>query len=309
MSFRRSGLHNILRAYQFDTKVISTPSGNIEPVNPPGPSFYLPYQNISYSADGSFNLSHDTNYNTICSFIGNGTFTLNSDASINYIIVGGGGGGAAYNISQYSTGGAGGGGGQIIYGNVFLNSGTYQINVGNGGSGSTCDPNILTANGKPGVHSSIVGNTINIFAKGGNGGNGAINYSPPITCNGGNSGSGTSGGKGGVANTPQFSPKGQNAPPGGGGGGAGTYYSGSGGNGSETVINDILLYPVDIMAFGAGGGGGAYNSSGGTGGNSNAGNGLSNMNAVANTGCGGGGGGLSSGNGGSGIIILFFNKY
>jgi len=106
-------------------------------------------------------------------------FTIENGATRRGIvaIVGGGGAGA-------SSGEGGGGGGFNVLDNVFLTEGTYQVFVGQGGTGTTRagDPG-LPFSGDDGSNSRLLGNGIDIVVNGGDGG-----Y---LNGFGGNSGNGT----------------------------------------------------------------------------------------------------------------------
>ena len=251
---------------------------------------------LSYSATGIYTISSNSQYNTIITFTGDGTFLINVPFLISYLVVGGGGGGGSgYHGSNGGGGGGGGGGGVIENSLSFV--GSYTITIGTGGSGGS---NLIQGNpGISGGSSSITSLLLNINASGGVGG----------IINGG--ASGTPGSSGGTGNG---NPSGGVGILGGGGGSGG--YTASGGNGSQNI--PTLNYGT---IFGAGGGGGGGGSVGGTAGNSNAGNGGNRPtttnagNGVANTGGGGGGGSegssgdsyVSGGNGGLGVVILLFN--
>lgn len=96
---------------------------------------------------------------TSFTFLSNGTFNVTSEGYFDFIIVGAGGSGGSH------WGGGGGGGGVIIGTSQMLTTGTYTITVGSG-SGQTGQ----NAQGADGNDSSIVGNSINLVAKGGGGG-------------------------------------------------------------------------------------------------------------------------------------------
>jgi hypothetical protein len=215
--------------------------------------------------------------------------------SIFDILVVAGGGGAATNYG----GGAGAGG--LLTSSTQLNSGTYQVIVGNGGAGG-----FVGTNGENSVFSNLVaiGGGASPLGTGGSGG-GANGASTP-----GAFGSGTPGqGNNGSTTFSSTSP--------GGGGGAGSVAGaasnntgGAGGSGSF-VTNFVftgLGSPTGWFAGGGGGAGSSVRGIGGIGGGGTAGAGTipANGNGVANTG-GGGGGTISAGvgaNGGSGVVIV-----
>ena len=265
---------------------------------------------FSYTLSGSYTINSNENYNTIITFIGNGTFNVinnYSNTSINYIMVGGGGGGGG---AAYAGGGAGGGG-QVLMGTFNSSLNNYNIVIGKGGSGGigSSEP----TDGIAGGITSFIGNNFDIIANGGQPGYRVSN--PSVTngyLNGGNSGAGGLGGLG-AGNSFAGNNPGQNGTNGGGGGG-GQYGNGNGGNGGSNNIN---------LNYGGGGGGGAGvpeltinkpDGGMGVGGGGNGGdyNNPNNptKNGHENTG-GGGGGGYNlnnGGNGGSGVLILSFNN-
>jgi len=229
------------------------------------------------------------------------------------LVVAGGGGGA--------SGGGGAGGVQTFTGTYLLKNNTYQITVGNGGTGGTGSTGGAAAtNGGNSQFGSLTASV-------GGGGGGR-------TCNAGDSGgySGGSGGGGGgcsAGNQLGGSPtSGQGyigggttsysaAPyPSGGGGGAGgagsgptaASTSGNGGIGIQSSITGISTY------YAGGGGGGVYGGgTGGSGGNGGGGTGSSSAGGTGtagtpNTGGGGGGAGSSAtgSSGGSGVVIIAY---
>jgi len=254
------------------------------------------------------------------------------------LMVGGGGAGGAF--------GGGGGAGQVLYGtNVFINSGTVNINVGNGGA-TTTGLNVS----QNGFSSSITIGGITYSSVGGGGGGGRNSANFAVFVNGNNGGSGGGGntpdgtqaaigGLGGSSTKTSYSgwiSYGNSGGYGcvgdthlgGGGGGAGgiggsvTLPSTSGAGGIGVDFSSIFGTSVGESGwFGGGGGGVLYGTgSGGLGGTGGGGKGAqwspntpNGVGGTVNTGGGGGGGGLTSGygsgtggNGGSGIIIIRF---
>jgi hypothetical protein len=263
---------------------------------------------------------------------------ISKDITCDILIVGGGGGGGF-------NGGGGGGGGEVLYytnddisfksgKSILLNIGTYNIIIGEGGSGGK-----YQINGQNGLISSIINsstNTIIVSAKGGgkggsidqigNGGNvggaggsGKNIYSGYATSEyGGNGGNGDvdmGGGGGGGANISDINKNGKN--------GVRSIYNGGGDGGDGININ----ITGTLIEYGGGGGGGSTHSSskkglgkfgGGYGGGYGYENGILKMingeNGKINTGGGGGGGCMmgaggvdnmgNGGNGGSGIVII-----
>ncbi|MEI6211067.1 MAG: Ig-like domain-containing protein [bacterium] len=228
-------------------------------------------------------------------FASNGTLTVTSGGSVEYLIVGGGGAGGN-EVSSWSS--AGGGGGGVLGGAASLGSGGYAITVGAGG---------INANGGSSVFNglSAVGG-----GKGGTlSGNGAVG--------GSGGGAGSSAGVGGLGTSGQGYAGGnssgstwQSA----GGGGAGGYggnaggnNSGTGGNGGVGIVSAITGV---TNGYAGGGGGGWYYGSGGKvshGGGKGGGYRTAGTAGANQTGGGGGGAGDSGGAGGaggSGIVIV-----
>ena len=245
-------------------------------------------------------------------FTSSGTFTIDRQTSIEYLVVAGGGGG--------SDGGGGAGG--LLTNTLTLNSGTYTVTIGAGGSSGSNGANssigalVVTTGG--GFGGAGAGSNGTNGGSGGGAGRGAFNNGP-----------GTTGGLG-VAGPPSQGYNGgdgywQNLTWSGGGGGAGgnavstatvagtTYTQNWGGaciggpgyffsSGSFSRYGDPI-YP-------------GYYASGGTGYNDNGfgevmmprmpGGGGSKAvpNAASNT----GGGAGSSGTGGSGVVIIKYRR-
>ena len=256
------------------------------------------------------------------------TLTVGAGGAVcDVLVVGGGGAGGAF--------GGGGGAGQVLYGtNVFINSGTVNINVGNGGA-TTTGLNVS----QNGFSSSITigGITYSSVGGGGGGGRNSANFSVIVNGNNGGSGgggntpdgsSGAIGGVGGSSTKTSYSgwisygnsggygiiyDSTIGCHLGGGGGGAG----GSGGSavlprtsgsygGIGVDFSSIFGTSVGESGwFGGGGGGVIYGTgSGGLGGTGGGGKGAqwspntpNGVGGTVNTGGGGGGGGLTSGYG------------
>ena len=234
--------------------------------------------------------------------VGTSSFTISSidsNPSIEYLVVGGGGGGG-YAAGAYDSRGGGGGAGGFRTGSISsgFTNGTYSIVVGSGGSlnNNGQDSSFLTVTSLGGGGGGFGSTAAKTGGSGGGGGavGGAGNYAGAA----GTAGQGNSGGGGGTDSaTYRFS---------GGGGGAGsagvTAVNSStacvGGSGSYSNITGTNT-PY------AGGGGGAYHV-GGIGGG-----GAGMVTGSANTGGGGGGGyttyqyvNYPGGTGGSGIVII-----
>lgn len=239
--------------------------------------------------------------------------------NLEYLVVAGGGGGNT-NPSNNAAGGGGAGGYRTNIGSpTTTQPGTYNIEVGAGGAGSTTGAGALSA-GKGGTSRWDT-----IYATGG--GMGAYEG---IAGAAGGSGGGCANNSGGAGNEGGYSPVegyagGSSSGDGGSGGGGASaaaasatsqYTNGSGGAGSNSCSSWATITSSGVSGYYAGGGGGAsYNASnntgtGGAGGGgdakSRAGNGVS---GTTNTGGGGGasggtGGPQVGGNGGSGIVII-----
>jgi hypothetical protein len=236
-------------------------------------------------------------FNTITTFTTVGSTTWTAPAgvtSVDYLVVGGGGGGGgAYDVG----GGGGGGGGLALTGTRSVIPGTtYNVTVGDGGTGGTG-----TGNGggdTPGNNgSSSTFDTI--VATGGGGGGGSLDYTGAGGAIG-NAGTLTAptGGKGGRLNLPTTRA-------GGGGGGmgnagssspspSGDNYGAAGGSGITNTLSG------SSVVYSAGGNGGDRGSD------------YDGANGANNTGNGGGGAaavsfdGSSGGKGGSGVVILSY---
>jgi len=216
---------------------------------------------VSFSGTGSTlnNVSGNTDYAYI-SFINNGTFTINNNLICDILIVGGGGGGG-------SRHGGGGGAGSVIYlTNQNLSTGTYNINIGLGGTSSTSgqggkggDSTIIlnsttiynAKGGGAGYHASSSGNSNKDGGSGGGGGD-VIGYAVNT-----NIPTGIYGNNGGII----IGTGGESTYAGGGGGGSETSgangtlngnlaIGGNGGNGKLISITGTNIY------YGGGGGGG-----------------------------------------------------
>jgi hypothetical protein len=223
------------------------------------------------------------------------TITINPISGIQWIVLS-----SAANLTIYN--GSGGGGGGVVTSSVFLLPGTYDVNVGSGGTQAS--PN--------GTSSSFSG----YIATGGYGG-----------AYGGTSGNTY------TSNTQFIYSSNTAYPSGGGAGGSANVTTGTGasafttagtlGHGGVGVIYSNAIYPYSTSYFG-GGGGGASNTSitgtlatpggsgGGGAGSSNV-TGFSSQNTAAVSGTiytGGGGGGAfgrTPGDGGSGVVILWYS--
>ncbi len=237
-----------------------------------------------------------SNY-TVHTFTSSGTFQLNTNKSVDALIVAGGGGGGG-GCGYYGAGG--GAGGMREFSALSLAASSYNITVGAGGSaGGGC------SNGGNGGDSSAFGYT----STGGGFGE----------ATGGDGGDGGSGGGGpsnaGSGNTPSVSPsQGNNGGKahgagGGGAGGAGeSSNGGTGGIGKQSSITGTAIYY-------AGGGSGGYETrtlgpqgGGGNGGGKD----YSRLCSNGENGKGGGGGGHVDNDtpcaGGSGVVIIRYQN-
>ena len=236
------------------------------------------------------------------------TFSQNTLCDILLVAGGGGGGGG--------LAGGGGAGGVVYKTSYLINSGTYIISVGNGGSGgslysdrgingynSTFD-NLLTAIGGGGGGSD---NGILIGLNGGSGGGGGEQGGPTGLAGNATQPSSSSGGygnNGGVASgVSPYATGGGGGAGGIGGNGIGGGSGGSGGIGISINITGSSIY------YAGGGAGGNLNdnvSLGGLGGGGNSyKNGTNNSGGGGGSGCGSGSSlPIKGGNGGSGIVLI-----
>jgi hypothetical protein len=235
------------------------------------------------------------------------------------LIVGGGGGGGNGDGSSNEPGG-GGAGGIVYMVNKTLNTGSYKVNVGNGGSANTNGSNSSITNNN---NNSLTFDSILLIGRGG--GKGATTSSQTGSDGGSGGGGGHNQTNGGIAtqgntfwNGTSYVAGGFNggrasaSSRAGGGGGAGEVGStdgeGFGGDGRQVSITGTATFYA--------GGGNGYNNpsttrSDGGGGTLNGGLGVQNGgNALPNTGSGGsgayGGSPYIGGSGGSGIVIIRF---
>uniref|UniRef100_A0A6C0IFC4 Glycine-rich domain-containing protein n=1 Tax=viral metagenome TaxID=1070528 RepID=A0A6C0IFC4_9ZZZZ len=264
----------------------------------------LNYFLLHYKITGSYDISKNSDYNTVITLTADSTIVFYNTYQIYFTAVGGGGGGAggAY-INSTGGGGGGGGGGEVITG--YFSVGIYhqyKLTVGIGGNGGTKGSiSSLGKDGSSGTPSTI---SAGIVFKARGGGCGFGDETTVGNGKGGRSGNDTLGGAG------NLSP-----------GGFGTNGAGGGGGATNAAGGDTnLLYktiPYYGRVFGAGGGGGAGAGSdtNGTTDNIYAGSGNTHISGTANYGGGGGGGQggdsntptTDGGKGGSGVIILMFN--
>jgi len=280
--------------------------------------------NITISGSGNtINTPTDnTNFRYVY-FANSGSFTIDTNIICDILIVGGGGSGGGYS--------GGGGGGDVIYkSNYTLNSGTYTITVGNGGTAPRSGSDNYI-NGNPGETSSITSTNLNfipIYAAGGGGGIGYNKSTPTTTPTAGSIANGnfSSGGGGGAGSDSQnFSSGSGNGVSGNGGKSIGIYGSGGGGgatgNGGDatTSTNSAGIggtgYTSSItgisIGYGGGGGGSSWTGPSANSGTDGGGNGGRDTTSTATNGAtnrGGGGGGAptgyNGGNGGSGVVII-----
>lgn len=250
----------------------------------------------NYTSGGTNYTAHIFTNSTIST-----SLVVSAAGNIELLMVAGGGSGGGIG----SVGGGGGGGG-LIYTNLYLTNGTYNITIGKGGdigcNGSNTIFGFLIAYGG-GVGCQYPTNG----QDGGSGGGGGYDKEP----GNGILGQGYKGGTGSLSG-PKYGAGG-----GGGAGGVGLNGSstlgGNGGDGREFTQFSIFNIGTNNAGWFSGGGGGSAMdlnagaaSSGGKGGGGNGG-GKGGYNGQPNTGGGGGGydnAGYNPGIGGSGVIIL-----
>jgi hypothetical protein len=246
----------------------------------------------------------------------------NGPTTTTYLAIGGGGGGGG------DVGGGGGAGGLLTSTSYSLATGTYDINLGLGGTGGQ-DASGTGVNGAQGG-STLVGSIITAY---GGGGGGSYNIATSASMNGG-SGGGANGG----SSTTSPGTGGQGGCIGNGGGNgstnSSTYYNGGGGGGTNGVGGNATSTVTgaggggrtwvngesSTPSLGGGGSGGGYPSSDTVGSATNGGGAGSvtvstkGGNGTPNTGGGGGGGGGGSGSasaggaGGSGFFSISFDS-
>jgi hypothetical protein len=229
------------------------------------------------TATGGVTTTTSGNY-TINKFTSNGTFVVNSNVTVDFLIVAGGGPG--------SNAAGGGAGGYIYITTQTLTPATYNVVVGAGG-----------------VYNVT-------YASATNGSNSTFNGQTAIGGGKGSASGGSGGGEGGVGTVGQGNNGGSYVFGDGGGGGAGAagvWGTGGGAGLSNSITGTAITY--------AGGGGGGRPAAqgggpggGGAGGGGNGGNGASPPSGNGTNGLGGGGGGggdgVAGGNGGSGVVII-----
>ena len=270
---------------------------------------------------GSFSTTSTTNgsiitYNIVVtnSLATTLTFNILPDSNYcNFQLVGAGGGGGglwSYIISPsfpVYSGGGGGGGGNLLINNFTVDTNTYTISVGSGGSGGIFnDPTIEDDNtnqpGKEGGSTSIIGTGINCVANGGSGGNKGQNGIRADGVSGGNVtiniltdgisnyGSGGNGGQGNITSDYTSGTNGQN----------GYFYNNEGLSYSQSTSYPTFYRPNNLYTpesvtltewFQVSGGGGGANSN------------VSNNFITYQGGSGRGSGGLNGGNYPTGSLL------
>ena len=161
-----TGSNYIIETVKSDLYVRGTTSGNLSAEPTVSPTITSNLAVFTHSG-GTENQTPHTIYfpeNTVCDIL----------------IVGGGGSGSA------NHGGGGGGGAVVFIKSVVLNSGTYTINVGKGGSSTNFTANDISAIGNKGIDSKILFNSSEILKAEGGGAGGESH----TTGNGGSGGSG-----------------------------------------------------------------------------------------------------------------------
>lgn len=241
-------------------------------------------------------------------FTSDGTFTVTSAGTFQFVLVGGGGAGG-----KMSSGAAGGGGGAggALYLEKYLEVGAYPVVIGAGG--------LATAGkGNDGEDTTFAG-----FIASGGGGGSSFTAAPGAGGSGG--GGNRDSNAGGTGTFFQGYPGGNgngSYTGGAGGGGAGGFGSnapattggGSGGVGSIWFTDFGTALSLGVSSglyryFAGGGGGGASAGGAGTGGTGGGGAGAVDGgtagNGTVNTGGGGGGAEFgTAGNGGSGVMMI-----
>lgn len=246
---------------------------------------------ITYVQDSGLNY-------TVHTFLSNGSFNVTGAGTVQVLVVAGGGPGG-------SGIGGGGGGGGLIYNNSYsVDTGSYTVVIGQGGTSNTSEGNagVNGQNSSFGIHNALGGGQGGTFGSnagnGGSGGGAGRNNNPGT----GLAGQGYNGGSETGANNV-----------GAGGGGANQTGFNASTNGGNGGAGNLFNLTGNATNYSCGGGGAAYTGpSSGNGGCGSAGNGASaggvgGGNASNNTGSGGGGGsgaGGLGGRGGSGIVIV-----
>ena len=282
------------------TENFTVPDAALESPQTTGGGAYIVATGGTITTDGNYK------YHT---FTGDGTFSvtgLGTNNTIDVLAVGGGGGGGGSSDSNSGGGGAGG----YLEGSITAEVQSYDIVIGQGGTGGVADVgtsggdttiSVLNATALGGGYGGGGARSLQkAAAQGGSGGGGG---GFPNDMSGGAGIQGDSGGLTGYGNA--GGSIGSYSSDGGGGAGqaGGTNANSAGGDGRQWL---------DGNYYAGGGSGGAGNLAGGLGGGGAGSNGSGNgANATANTGGGGGGsyasGSSSSstgGNGGSGVVIF-----
>lgn len=232
--------------------------------------------------------------------IGTATITFNRSLTINILVVGGGGGGGSGGSATggSATTGSGGGGAGVISTTITVSAGTYNIQVGNAGTGGQYTTTGIFYNPVTGTSGNQ--SFFDSYTSGGGGG-------------GGWNGGSVNGGSPGTNN--------QNS---GNGGVGGNYIANGSGTSYITNVTIPMLPTSNVIVAGGGGcgsaqyGGYAGFGTGGAIGYSNSG-GVNGQNAATYGSGGGGGGGAYSpspgfipytcgngGSGGNGVVIVYW---
>ena len=260
----------------------------------------------SYTVATGGTITTDGNYK-YHTFTGDGTFSVTSlgtNTTIDVLAVGGGGAGGG----SYDSNAGGGGAGGYLEGSITAEVQSYDIVIGQGGTGASqalgtnggdTTISVLNATALGGGYGG--GGARATHAAGASGGSGGGGAGFPSDAAGGAALQGDSGGLTGYGNA--GGSIGSYSSDGGGGAGqtGGTNANSAGGDGRQWL---------DGNYYAGGGSGGAGGLAGGLGGGGAGSNGSGNGgNATANTGGGGGGayanpGPTTGGNGGSGVVIF-----
>ena len=223
----------------------------------------------------SSSITVSTQAYTLLSFTSDSSLVVTSAGLFDVLLVGGGAAGGSAR-SNYGTGGGGGGGG-VMQQTIYLDAGTYTVDVGAPGAESSGNPS--TREGKE----SAIYSAKNLGIAVSGGGASASPYNSSFASSGATGGGAWNGGTGAPGSS--FGYAGGNGGSsgtynggGGGGGGAGavgTNGSGStaGNGGAGVEINTFISGASSFKGGGGGGGGSPYGSAGSGNGSANTGGG------------------------------------
>lgn len=249
---------------------------------------------------------------TVLTFASDDNLVVSKAGLFDVLLVGGGGGGAGSVSSGSAAGGGGGAGALVGYATtttIYLAAGTYAVDVGAGGAGSTSNPicgaasyigSIISACGGG---SAGCGDSVFVRDRASGGGSGGGSAGDQIQA--GESVDetfGNDGGKNGVSTAATAGGGGGYASAGGNGDGTA---GGSGGNGQD-VSSWGTSASTDNVAAGGGGGGGTTGGAAGTGGVAGKTSGTGNAATTAGSGGGGTYGNSAGGAGAAGKVWVRF---